>query len=43
MDKKVDQCGQVLYRVRWLGYSEAEDTWEPIEHLMNVRKAVDKF
>ena len=29
--KKV-QGGVMLYRVRWQGFSAADDTWEPIEH-----------
>jgi hypothetical protein len=30
-DKKL-QDGLALYRVRWKGFSEADDTWEPREH-----------
>lgn len=25
--------GHMLYKVRWRGFSESEDTWEPFENL----------
>ena len=26
--------GQKLWKIRWYGYTEAEDTWEPRENLI---------
>lgn len=25
--------GELVFRVRWLGYAQGDDTWEPIKHL----------
>ena len=36
VEKIINSCqvrGQVQYRVRWQGFEEESDTWEPIEHL----------
>ena len=32
-DHKVDESGERLFKVRWLGYSANDDTWEPEENL----------
>jgi predicted metal-dependent HD superfamily phosphohydrolase len=32
------QTGIMLWRVRWHGYDESEDTWEPFETLCDVEK-----
>ena len=34
---------QYLYYVKWLGYDEAQNTWEPIEHLQNAMNKVAEF
>ena len=31
--RKNAQTGTLEYKVRWRGYSDAEDTWEPLKHL----------
>jgi Chromo (CHRromatin Organisation MOdifier) domain len=28
VDAALDQGGHVLYRIRWMGYHEEEDTWQ---------------
>jgi Chromo (CHRromatin Organisation MOdifier) domain len=33
VDAQSDDVGQPLYRVRWMGYSPEEDTWEPTGNL----------
>ena len=31
------------YLVRWKGYGEREDTWEPLHHLANSPQVVEDF
>jgi hypothetical protein len=38
IDVGIASNGLVMYKVRWLGYDETEDTWEP---LWNLGGAVD--
>ena len=35
--------GQREYHVRWKGFSEAYDSWEPARHLRHVGEAVEAF
>lgn len=35
--------GRLKYLVRWKGFDQSEDTWEPLSHLENVRTLVEKF
>lgn len=34
---------RVQYLVKWEGYSESENTWEPVQHLMHCWELVEKF
>lgn len=42
LDKKTDKKGAV-YLVKWEGFSEAQATWEPEEHLQGVKWLMDDF
>jgi len=42
LDKKIEN-GKTLYLIKWEGYDSDQNTWEPIEHLENVRSMVHKF
>ena len=35
--------GKVQYKVKWKGYSVDEATWEPLEHLRNVKDMIKQF
>ena len=35
--------GKLEYRVRWLGYGEDDDTWEPKGNLTNVHEKIAEF
>jgi hypothetical protein len=34
--------GEVQYQVKWAGYNDAENTWEPVQHVAGT-KALDDF
>ena len=34
---------KIKYRVRWEGYEQQDDTWEPIENLRNSTDTVKEF
>ena len=35
--------GQLQYKVAWKGYRKENDTWEPVEHLLHARGAIDDY
>lgn len=35
--KKKKVGGEVKYLVKWVGWPESSNTWEPIEHLENAK------
>ena len=41
--KPPKQWEQTWYKVRWKGYTESFDTWEPAEHLKNAQEVVDAW
>lgn len=43
LDKKITKGGEVLYKIKWSGYSEEQSTWEPIENLSNVIYMIKEF
>jgi hypothetical protein len=43
VNKKLGPNGRIFYLVKWVGYTEDEMTWEPIENLETVRYLVEKF
>lgn len=42
-DKRYDEDGTVLYRVKWKGYADAESTWEPLAHLESAKNLVKEY
>jgi len=43
--RDVEADGQLRkeYKVRWMGYDEDDDTWEPIENLENAKDTIEAF
>lgn len=42
LDKKVHK-GKVQFLVKWKGYDDSENSWEPIENLSTCQEAIDEF
>ncbi len=42
LDKRV-KGSKVEYLVKWEGYSEADNTWEPTRNLCNVLYLIDEY
>ncbi len=38
LDHKLDDNGEMRWRVRWDGYSEVDDTWERFTNLEHMNK-----
>ena len=44
VNKKLEEnSSRWIYEVKWRGWGEADNTWEPIEHLKEVLDLVQKF
>lgn len=43
LDKKIDSKGFVTYLVKWQGYSSKDNSWEPIENLVECDKAMQEY
>jgi hypothetical protein len=35
--------GKVLYLVKWKGYDDTENTWEPVESLENTKELLKEY
>ena len=42
IDKRIKN-GKVEYKIKWVGYSYSECTWEPLKNLENIQKLIDDF
>ena len=41
--KKVDRLGRITYLVKWLGFPDNENSWEPLENLSNAMGKVEQY
>ena len=37
------ELGQREYKLKWVGYSLAESTWEPVENLGTIEELIDDY
>ena len=42
VDKRIKN-GKVEYKIKWVGYSMEECTWEPLKNLENIKKMIDDY
>ena len=42
LDKK-KEGKKIFYYVKWVGYPESENTWEPLSNLTNVKQMLKEF
>lgn len=40
---RTEPDGEVRFLVKWIGYSNLHDTWEPFDNLRNVKEMVTEF
>lgn len=43
LNKRTKPNGQVEYLLKWEGWSDADNTWEPIENLSNCIHMIKRF
>lgn len=43
LDKKIDSKGVAKYLVKWEGFPSSNNTWEPLEHLVECEAAIQKY
>ena len=43
VDKKIFANGEAKYQVKWEGYPDSKNTWEPLENLLYVIEMVEQF
>jgi hypothetical protein len=43
IDKRVTKRGRVQYLVKWVGYPDHENSWEPIENVRAAQDAVEMY
>ena len=41
--KRIDKKGKPFYLIKWEGYPESQNTWEPPENLVTIQPLVDAF
>jgi hypothetical protein len=42
IDKKIVR-GKTFYKVKWEGFDDTHNTWEPLEHLLNSSVYVEEY
>jgi len=43
LDKKIGQSGQSLYYIKWMGWPESANTWEPVGSLDGCEEVLKEF
>ncbi len=43
VDRRLSSNGKVFYLVKWLGYPDEDNTWEPASNLSNVKIMIEEF
>ena len=43
LDKKTLHNGSFRYLIKWEGYPDSQNTWEPLDNLSSVKEMVDEF
>ena len=43
LKKKMDDDGEILYFVKWQGYTAKWNTWEPADNLIHAAEAINEF
>ena len=41
--RKIDEHGKRLYLIKWKGWEERDNTWEPMSNLSNVKILVESY
>lgn len=43
LDKRINENGDVEFKIHWRGFDDSLDSWEPLRNLMYIKELIDDY